>query len=119
MVSLCSSASKLRVFYHYLSALKPGPPIPHDLTNLIPKKGTSKPEIVLFVGYPSTGKTTFFNQHFAPAGYIHVNQDILKSRGKCLKVVDEAIVAGDSAVVGTSYCSSFSLLAQIGLIARS
>ncbi|KAJ7651459.1 polynucleotide kinase 3 phosphatase-domain-containing protein [Mycena polygramma] len=56
-------------------------------------------ELVLFVGYPCLGKTTFFRQHFEPAGYIHINQDTLRTRDKCVKAVREALAAGTKCVV--------------------
>ncbi|KAJ7759134.1 polynucleotide kinase 3 phosphatase-domain-containing protein [Mycena metata] len=56
-------------------------------------------ELVLFVGYPCLGKTTFFRQHFEPAGYLHINQDTLKTRIKCVKAVQEALTAGKKCVV--------------------
>ncbi|KDQ24535.1 hypothetical protein PLEOSDRAFT_1046687, partial [Pleurotus ostreatus PC15] len=49
------------------------------------------PEIVLFVGYPGVGKTTFYKRHFADAGYVHINQDVLGSKPKCLKAVEKAV----------------------------
>ncbi|KAG8897496.1 hypothetical protein FRB99_008114 [Tulasnella sp. 403] len=64
----------------------------------VPPNPTS-PEIVLFVGYPSVGKTSFYKKHFAPAGYVHVNQDKLKSKPNCLKAVREAIKAKTGCVV--------------------
>lgn len=68
--------SSLHVIYSYsLSVSLIGPPVVPDLTKLVPvpEKGLVVPEIVLFVGYPSTGKTTFHNQGFEPVGYKHVN----------------------------------------------
>ncbi|KAG8910663.1 hypothetical protein FRC01_006202, partial [Tulasnella sp. 417] len=67
-------------------------------TPLIPPNPV-KPEIVLFVGYPAAGKTSFYKRHFAPAGYVHVNQDTLKTKPKCLAAVREAIAKGQSCVV--------------------
>lgn len=74
-------------------------------------------EIVLFVGPPyahqppvrselmrygrAAGKTSFFRKHFAPQ-YQHVNQDILKSRDKCLAVAEQLLLAGRPVVVGAS-----------------
>lgn len=61
-------------------------------------------EIVLFCGYPSLGKSSFYKKHFQPAGYVHVNQDTLGTRQKCIKAVEETLQAGDSCVVGTFRC---------------
>ncbi|KAJ8488116.1 hypothetical protein ONZ45_g14072 [Pleurotus djamor] len=56
-------------------------------------------EIVLFVGYPASGKSSFFHRHFAEAGYAHVNQDMLGSKPKCVKRVEEVLGEGGSCVV--------------------
>ncbi|GAA6027946.1 hypothetical protein JCM8097_001795 [Rhodosporidiobolus ruineniae] len=45
------------------------------------------PEVVIFVGFPGSGKTSFFTEHFAPKGYVHINQDTLKTRPACLNLV--------------------------------
>lgn len=41
-------------------------------------------EIIIFVGYPGCGKSTFYKQYFN--NYVHINQDILKTKIKCLKL---------------------------------
>ncbi|WVO17508.1 polynucleotide kinase 3'-phosphatase [Cryptococcus depauperatus] len=56
-------------------------------------------EMVVFVGYPASGKSSFYKKHFAPLGYEHVNQDKLKSREKCLSKGEEFIKGGRSIVV--------------------
>ena len=58
-----------------------------------------QPEIVLFVGPPASGKTFLFHRVFAPASYAHVNQDTLRTRDKCLRVVADTLSAGKSCVV--------------------
>lgn len=66
-------------------------------------------EIVLFCGYPALGKSSFYYRHFHPANYTHINQDILKTRGKCIKAVQEALKRGESCVVGTIILGSTSM----------
>ncbi|KAJ9103227.1 hypothetical protein QFC21_002650 [Naganishia friedmannii] len=65
-------------------------------TPLIP---ASTKEIVIFVGYPASGKTSLYNKYFKPHGYIHVNQDTLKTREKCLAVVREEMTFGANGCV--------------------
>ncbi|KAF8344335.1 polynucleotide kinase 3 phosphatase-domain-containing protein [Cantharellus anzutake] len=85
--------------------------VPNDLplftpsnTPLIPDHDTSasvtKPaEIVLFVGYPASGKTSFYKDYFEPHEYVHVNQDTLGSKKKCLALVESSVKEGKSVVV--------------------
>ncbi|PGH27531.1 polynucleotide kinase 3'-phosphatase [Polytolypa hystricis UAMH7299] len=56
-------------------------------------------ELVIFCGSPSAGKSTFYWEYLQPMGYERVNQDILKTRQKCLKVAEEHLSAGKSVVV--------------------
>ena len=64
---------------------------------LFTKKNDS--DLVLFCGSPGAGKSTFYWQHMQPLGYERVNQDILKSRDKCMKMARQAIGDGKSVVV--------------------
>ncbi|KAK7063808.1 polynucleotide kinase 3 phosphatase-domain-containing protein [Favolaschia claudopus] len=66
-------------------------------TPIVPAKPTQ--ELILLVGYPCLGKTTFFRRHFEPVGYIHINQDTLKRRESCVKAVQEALAEGKKCVV--------------------
>jgi bifunctional polynucleotide phosphatase/kinase len=58
------------------------------------------PELVLFVGMPCLGKSTFYRTNFAGAGYVHINQDTLKTRQKCVNAAEEALSEGKCCVVG-------------------
>ena len=74
------------------------PRITPTSTPLIPPHPTQ--ELVVFVGYPSLGKSSFYRKYFEPAGYVHINQDTLRTREKCVKAADEALQEGHSCVVG-------------------
>ncbi|RMJ23237.1 Polynucleotide [Aspergillus sp. HF37] len=56
-------------------------------------------ELVIFCGSPGSGKSSFYWNTLEPLGYERVNQDILKSRPKCLKVAKDHLTAGRSVVV--------------------
>ncbi|KAL4808536.1 polynucleotide kinase 3 phosphatase-domain-containing protein [Aspergillus unguis] len=56
-------------------------------------------ELVIFCGSPGAGKSTFFWEYLKPLDYERVNQDILKTRPKCIKVAKEHLAAGRSVVV--------------------
>ncbi|KZT29942.1 PNK3P-domain-containing protein, partial [Neolentinus lepideus HHB14362 ss-1] len=84
-----------------VSSLPSLPPIAPTSKPIIapPNTTKSKPELILFVGYPSLGKSTYYRRHFQSAGYVHINQDTLGTRQKCVKAVEEALHAGESCVV--------------------
>ncbi|KAF7715498.1 Uncharacterized protein PECH_007022 [Penicillium ucsense] len=56
-------------------------------------------DLVIFCGSPAAGKSTFFWNNLEPLGYERVNQDILGSRPKCLKVARELLQADKSVAV--------------------
>jgi bifunctional polynucleotide phosphatase/kinase len=56
-------------------------------------------ELIIFVGSPASGKSTFAKKYFVPNGYEWVNRDTLKTPAKCQKAVDEALAAGKSVVL--------------------
>ncbi|KAH9580117.1 Polynucleotide kinase 3 phosphatase [Trypanosoma melophagium] len=56
-------------------------------------------EMVIFVGYPGCGKTTFFKRFFEPAGYVHINRDTLKTKEKCLMEMKKWWKTGKSVVI--------------------
>jgi bifunctional polynucleotide phosphatase/kinase len=60
---------------------------------------TDRQELVLFTGFPASGKSTFYKKHFEPNDYVHVNRDLLKTPAKCLKAAEEALSKGKSVVV--------------------
>lgn len=57
----------------------------------------SSQEMVMFVGMPASGKSTFAEKHFIPAGYEWINKDTHKT--KCAKMAAEAVAKGKRVVV--------------------
>jgi len=58
-----------------------------------------KQELVIFVGFPASGKSTLAKTYMIPKGYVHVNRDTLKDQNKCLNATKEALSQGKSVVV--------------------
>jgi hypothetical protein len=84
----------------------------HRLTNngfCIVFTKSDKQEIVLFVGSPGAGKSTFYRQNLKPLGFERVNQDALKTKEKCLRVAAAFLEDGKSVTVG-ELLVGFSLL---------
>ncbi|ESL07925.1 polynucleotide kinase 3'-phosphatase [Trypanosoma rangeli SC58] len=76
-------------------------------------------EMVIFVGYPGCGKTTFFSRFLQPAGYIHINRDILKTKAKCLSETAKWWDAGKSVVVDNTNPLHADCMQFIALVRRS
>ena len=71
-------------------------PGPHDDVGFA---RTNPQELVLFVGPPGAGKSTFFRRRLAGLGYERVNQDALGSRARCLRAAAEMLERGASVAV--------------------
>ena len=64
-----------------------------------------RPEIVLLVGLPAAGKTTFFRERFA-ATHVHVSRDLMKGAGgpaRQVRLVEDALAQGRSVVVDNTH----------------
>lgn len=59
----------------------------------------NKLDIVLFCGSPAAGKSTFYWQQLEPLGYARINQDLLKTRDKCIKVAGQYLDEGKSVAI--------------------
>lgn len=60
---------------------------------------SDKQEVIVLVGRPASGKSTFAKKHLIPKGYVHINQDTLKTKDKCIKAAREALNNGKSVVI--------------------
>lgn len=68
-------------------------------TSVIFTKSTTKTEVVLFVGSPGAGKSTFYWRHMEPLGYERINQDIFKTKPKCFAAAHKLLSAGKSVAI--------------------
>lgn len=66
--------------------------VPDSLLDPPTSKLTSKSaEVIILVGLPGSGKSSFCKNHLASAGYEVINRDTLKSWQKCAKRCDECL----------------------------
>ncbi|CAG8789671.1 2778_t:CDS:10, partial [Dentiscutata erythropus] len=59
-------------------------------------------EMVILVGYPASGKTTFARKWLAKYGYMHVNLDTMKSKQKCIQSCEFAFKHNKSVVIDST-----------------
>uniref|UniRef100_A0A8C9T1M6 Polynucleotide kinase 3'-phosphatase n=1 Tax=Scleropages formosus TaxID=113540 RepID=A0A8C9T1M6_SCLFO len=59
----------------------------------------SQQEVVVAVGYPASGKSTFFHKHIVPKGYVYVNRDTLGSWQNCVSACERGLKEGRSVAV--------------------
>eukprot|EP00727_Mastigamoeba_balamuthi_P012218 m51a1_g7619 putative dna 3 phosphatase (427) ;mRNA; f:291908-293800 len=60
---------------------------------------SEKQELVLFVGFPTSGMSTLARTNMVPKGYAHVNRDTLRTQDKSLKFARQALAEGKSVVI--------------------
>lgn len=56
------------------------------------------PEIIIFIGIPASGKSTFYERNFT-ATHAHISLDILHTRYQENKILQEILSSGKSCVV--------------------
>ncbi|XP_068563020.1 bifunctional polynucleotide phosphatase/kinase [Cebidichthys violaceus] len=60
---------------------------------------SSRTEVIVAVGFPASGKSTFFQTHVIPKGYVYVNRDTLGSWQSCVSACERALKEGRSVAV--------------------
>ena len=56
-------------------------------------------EVIILIGSPGSGKSTFTENYLVPKGYIRINQDNLKSKEKVIKCLSQNINEGKKIVI--------------------
>ncbi|XP_061682454.1 bifunctional polynucleotide phosphatase/kinase [Syngnathoides biaculeatus] len=60
---------------------------------------SSKIEVIVAVGFPASGKSTFFHTHIVSKGYDYVNRDMLGSWQSCVVACERALKEGRSVAI--------------------
>lgn len=60
---------------------------------------SKSPEMVVAVGYPASGKSSFFKEYMVSKGYVYTNRDTLGTWQKCVSVCEDSLQQGKSVVV--------------------
>ncbi|XP_077115839.1 bifunctional polynucleotide phosphatase/kinase [Ranitomeya variabilis] len=77
-------------------ALDPnGPPYEPASSSLV----SSSVEVVVTVGFPAAGKSTFIKENLVPKGYVYANRDTLGTWQKCVAACEEALKSKKSIVI--------------------
>lgn len=53
----------------------------------------------IFVGMPGSGKSSYYNQNLLSKGWIHINQDLLKTKDKMVLNARSALLSGKSVAI--------------------
>jgi bifunctional polynucleotide phosphatase/kinase len=61
---------------------------------------STDPDVILFVGSPAVGKSTFYRDHLLPMGYARINQDTLKTRDRCVAEASTLLSQNSPIVIG-------------------
>jgi len=56
-------------------------------------------EMIIMVGMPASGKSSFVKKYLVPKGYTRINRDTLKTQAKCMAVAQESLSSGKSVVI--------------------
>ena len=87
------------------------PNMPYTLSGIEPKKIIKKvvesdyefvprkKELIVLVGIPGSGKSEFFQKYIKPHKYVHINQDMCKTKKKCIDLTKQALEKGKSVVI--------------------
>jgi len=69
-------------------------------------KPATKQEMIICVGYPGSGKSSYATNNIATQNYVRINQDTLKTPAKCLKECENMLKVGKSVVIDNTSATS-------------
>ncbi|KAF6217243.1 hypothetical protein GE061_001597 [Apolygus lucorum] len=71
----------------------------HNLDDICGDLKSSTSEVIVMVGLPASGKSTFVKTHLVPKGYVSINRDTLGTAAKCEKLLKESLSSRKKVVV--------------------
>ena len=72
---------------------------PYDFRNWLQAEAETAPLLLLFIGIPASGKSTFFHRVLEDRNMAYVSLDVLRTRAREKSAFDAAIAAHKSVVV--------------------
>ena len=75
--------------------------------------------MIIFVGFPASGKSTFASRYLKPKGYMTVNRDTLKTQEKCMAAALQALTSKKSVVVDNTNPSKEARKAYIDIAKKA
>ena len=63
-------------------------------------ESSTEEDMILFVGSPAAGKSTFYRERLLPMGYARINQDTLKTRDRCVAEASNLLTQTTRIVIG-------------------
>eukprot|EP00299_Pterocystis_sp_00344_P011833 c5586_g1_i1.p1 GENE.c5586_g1_i1~~c5586_g1_i1.p1 ORF type:complete len:312 (-),score=46.10 c5586_g1_i1:70-1005(-) len=79
--------------HEFLEQLETNPP------NIPSSFAVTHQEMIIMVGRPASGKTTFVQRYFERFGYVHVNRDPSKTHVEFVSAVETALLNGQRVVI--------------------
>lgn len=71
----------------------------YDKNNNEHIKFDTRQEMIILVGSPGSGKSTYCENELVKKGYVRINQDTLKTEKKCIQKAKEELSKGNSVVI--------------------
>jgi bifunctional polynucleotide phosphatase/kinase len=69
----------------------------HSNYNFLPEKKIK--ELIIMIGFPGAGKSTFINKYIEPFEYVIINQDKLKTKNKCISETEKYMKINKNIVI--------------------
>ena len=73
--------------------------ITNQSRNEFTPNNSNKPEMIINVGLPASGKSSFSYKYIVHHGYEYINRDTLKTQKKCLIKTEKALKNGNSVII--------------------